>query len=131
MQQSSFFIKLATQSDTLILTQPSTKGEWVHFQGKQLLFSFLASNLIRGQLLKKRICSSRSKFFPLTVDPILKGLHESKQEVTEVVPLCQKKWQKIWSVSNHPIMPDTCLNFKTFMVLIGRLLQFITALNLN
>ena len=34
-----------------------------------------ASHLIRGQLLKKRMCSRRSKFFPLTVDSILKGLY--------------------------------------------------------
>ena len=31
---------------------------------------FSASHLISGQLLKKRICSHRSKFFPLRVDPI-------------------------------------------------------------
>ena len=39
-----------------------------------LVFIF-ASHLIRGQLLKKRICSPWSKLFPLRVDPILKGLH--------------------------------------------------------
>ena len=34
-----------------------------------------ASHLIRGQLLKERICFPRSKFFPVRVDLILKGLH--------------------------------------------------------
>ena len=38
-----------------------------------LLFPIFASHLIRDQLFKKRICSLRSKFFPLRVDPILKG----------------------------------------------------------
>ena len=43
--------------------------------GEATLYFFIyASHLIRGQLLKKRICSFRSKFFPLRVDPILKGL---------------------------------------------------------
>ena len=33
-----------------------------------------------GKLLKKRICSSRSKFFPLRVDPILEWIiHPGKQ----------------------------------------------------
>ena len=40
-----------------------------------LLFSFFVSHLIRGQLLEKRICSLRSKFFPLRVDTILKEVH--------------------------------------------------------
>ena len=35
--------------------------------------SSLASLLNVGLLLKERICSSRSKFFPLRVDPSLKG----------------------------------------------------------
>ena len=35
-----------------------------------LVFIF-ASHLIRGQLLKNRICSHRSKLLPLKVDPIL------------------------------------------------------------
>ena len=35
---------------------------------------FLASLLNRDQLLKERICSSRSKFFSLRVDPILEAL---------------------------------------------------------
>ena len=39
-----------------------------------LPFPFCASLLSKGQLLKERICSIRSKFFPLTVDPILELL---------------------------------------------------------
>ena len=35
-----------------------------------LPFSFFASFPNRGQLLKAKICSYRSKFFPLKVDPI-------------------------------------------------------------
>ena len=34
-----------------------------------------AFHLMKGQILKKRICSLRSKFFLLIVDLVLKGLH--------------------------------------------------------
>ena len=43
---------------------------WIQFQGKQLCLFVFAFLLSGGQLLKERICSCRSKFFPLTVDPI-------------------------------------------------------------
>ena len=43
--------------------------------GEATLIFIFASYLIRGLLLKERICSPRSKFFPLRADPILKGLH--------------------------------------------------------
>ena len=43
------------------------------------IFPFL---LNRGQLLKERICSSRSKFFPLRVDLILEG-HIKQTETYE------------------------------------------------
>ena len=33
----------------------------------------------RGQLLKKGICSSRSKFFPLRVDPMSKNYREANK----------------------------------------------------
>ena len=39
--------------------------------GEATLILVFAANLIRGQLLKKRICSRRSKFFPFKVNPIL------------------------------------------------------------
>ena len=39
-----------------------------------------------GPLLKETICSSKSKFFPIRVDTILKGFNTrgSKEEVTEL-----------------------------------------------
>ena len=68
------------------------------------LFLFFASHLIRGWLLKKRICSHRSKFFPLRVDPFLKNfiLQRSKQEVMKVVPLFSK------IAENHRGVPIHC-----------------------
>ena len=50
------------------------KDEWIRFQGKQLGHSDLPPFSLRGQLLKERICSHRSKFFLLRVDPILEAL---------------------------------------------------------
>ena len=44
-------------------------------RGSNYFIFIFASHLIRSQLLKKRICSPRSKFIPLRVDSILKGLH--------------------------------------------------------
>ena len=50
----------------------------------------------RDQLLKERICSYKSKFFPLRVNPIfLKGyvIQGSIQESQKLFPFV-KKWQK-------------------------------------
>ena len=44
------------------------------FRGSNSVIFIVASHLIRGQLLKKRICFFRSRFFPFKVDLILKGL---------------------------------------------------------
>ena len=76
--------------------------------GEATLISIFASHLIRGQLLKKKICSIKSKFFTLRVDLILKGLHcvkKSKQEVTKVVSLCKNDKNPI-GVLKH--LKDSC-----------------------
>ena len=56
-----------------------SQGEWEHFWGKQSydVFPHLVN---RDQLLEKRICSSRSKFFSLGVDSILGGVHPSGRQ---------------------------------------------------
>ena len=57
------------------------------------------ASLLNGyQFLKERFCSPGSKFFPLSIDPLLEGLsiQRNKQEVVEVVPLSEnggKTWQ--------------------------------------
>ena len=48
--------------------------------GESNSFFIFVSHLSRGQLLKKRVCSRRSKFFPLRVDDIMKGLHWSGKQ---------------------------------------------------
>ena len=70
------------RADTLLKVNVYT------FSGEVTLTIIFASHLIRCHLIKKRIWS---KLFPLRVDPILKGriVQESKQEATEVVPLCK------------------------------------------
>ena len=50
-------------------------------------FTFIFVFILKGdQLLRERICSSRSKFFPFRVDSFLRGFSskEAKQEVTKV-----------------------------------------------
>ena len=44
------------------------------FRGTELSNFIIASLFHADQLLKERICSQRSKFFPLRVDPFLKRL---------------------------------------------------------
>ena len=59
---------------------------------KQLYY--FAFPFSRGQLSKERICSSRSKFFPLRVDPFKKATLCGKQEFTQVnITLFSKKKQ--------------------------------------
>ena len=52
-----------------------------------LLFYMFASIFRRGQLIKERICSLKSKFFSLLVDLILEPLsyRGSKQKVTKII----------------------------------------------
>ena len=56
--------------------------------------------LNRGQLLKERICSYRSKFFPVRVDPILKsyltGIQRNKQEFIQVNVVYEKRVRGVY-----------------------------------
>ena len=63
-------------------------GEW-----EKAALLFFASLLSWGQLLKERICSSRSKFFPYRVDPMAKSylIQRNKQEI--YVPIFAEKRQ--------------------------------------
>ena len=44
-----------------------------------------ASLLDRGQLLMERLCSTRSKFFSLRVEPTLNGLHHPEKRVSQIL----------------------------------------------
>ena len=48
------------------------------------LVSFLPLSFMGSTLIQERICSHRSKFFPLSLDPLLEGyiFKNSKQDVT-------------------------------------------------
>ena len=48
--------------------------KWIHIQGKQSCHLFFSFPLNWGQLMQERICSSRSNFFSLRVDPFGKVL---------------------------------------------------------
>ena len=47
----------------------------VTLSGETTLIFVFASHLLKGQLLKKKNCSARSKFLPIREDPTLKGLY--------------------------------------------------------
>ena len=64
----------------LIWSQPIIKVNGYTFRRSNSFIFIFASHLISGQLLKKRICSFRSKFFSLRVDPIFRGLHCSGKQ---------------------------------------------------
>ena len=68
-----------------------SNGDGVNIMGKKFEF-FLAPFLIKGQNLKGRICSSRSKSFPLRIDFIQEELctQRCKQDGTKVVFLREK-----------------------------------------
>ena len=61
------------------------------FKGSNSTGPYFASFLNGGQLLKNRICSCRSKFFPLGADPILLGIVAQKSIPgnTKFVSLCK------------------------------------------
>ena len=54
-------------------TAPNTYYEKTWIQGQQLCHFLSATYYIEGQFLKERICSLRSKFFPVRVDPFFEG----------------------------------------------------------
>ena len=51
-----------------------------HFRGSNSFFFISAFHLIRSLLLKKRICSPRSKLFPLRVESISEGFRYPGRE---------------------------------------------------
>ena len=72
---------------------------WLLFKGETTLsFSFLPPSKKVGQLLNDRICSFRSKFFPLRVDPFFEGFRcPGKQTESYNSCLCMKQWrEKQW-----------------------------------
>ena len=85
------------------------------FRGSNSLIFIFASHLNRGHLLKKRICSPRSKSFLLRVDLILKRaafFQKSKQEVTKVVSFCIND-RKSWRCTNTPKVEEREICAKT------------------
>ena len=84
---SAFHQLCPRYSGTLTPTAPTAIRLWETFT------VFLPS---RGQLLKERICSSRSKFSPLRIDPISEYylIQKSKQEFMKFnVKPCSDKQQ--------------------------------------
>ena len=61
------------------------------FKGSNSSSFIFVSLIIRGQLLKERICSSRSKFFSLRVYPFWLGyiVQRRKQEVQKLFPFVE------------------------------------------
>ena len=65
------------------------------FRGSNSVFLILASHINWGHLIKERICSHGSKFFPLRVDPFLGRLcPPGKQTGSHKNCLPLKTWPK-------------------------------------
>ena len=91
-----------------------------NFKGSNsFIFSF-ASFLNGGQLLKERICSCRSKFLSLRVDPKWKGLIQGgNQNVSEAVTLWKmaesmKVYRKNSNIGTPRPATVVVLNIKQF-----------------
>ena len=71
------------------------------FRGNNSHF-IVASRISWSSLIKERICSHQSKFFPLGVDPFEEDfiLQVSKQEVTKLLSFCKPDGKDV-SVSIH------------------------------
>ena len=81
--------------DLLVHCMPSALSLMGILSGEATLsMASFASLINRGQLLKKRICSFRSKFFVLIVDPIMEGL------------CCPGKQVKVSRVLSHSEMAE-------------------------
>ena len=108
--------------------RPKLKVNEYTFRGNNSFIFIFATHLIRGQLLKKRICSPRSKFFPLRVDPILKGLH-NKQEVTNFFPVVEAIENQILQLSTtNTDRSELVLRFDSVIKLVSVLFGKCTAL---
>ena len=64
------------------------------FRGNNSVTFSFASLLNRGQLSKERICSSKSKFYRLRVDPILELLHHPEKQKGSLESLKVCKWKQ-------------------------------------
>ena len=82
-----------------VIRTPYYYSKWEYFQEKlyHLLFCLL---LNRDQLFKERICSHRSNFFPLRVDPI-SAYMLSREANWSCFPL--NKWWKDIAVFSFPL----------------------------
>ena len=70
------------------------KGKCVHFRGSISVIFFLVFQLNGSQLLKERICSSRSKFFPLRVGSFLDVIFTTGKHMESQKFFSFKKWGK-------------------------------------
>ena len=88
---------------TLEFIKPGYKVNGYTLRGSNSVNFIFGFHIIRGQLLRTRICSARNKFFPLRVDPNLgrQFFQVSKQEVTKIcLPL--KNVGKRWKSTQTP-----------------------------
>ena len=85
-----------------LLTIKGLQKNLYTLRGSNYTIFIFASLLNKGQLLKERICSKGSKFFPLKVDLILHRLYHPGKETGchKVVSLC-KNDRKSGSVPTH------------------------------
>ena len=95
------------------LTGTRFKVNGYTFKGSNSCIFIFASHLIRGQLLKERICSSRSKFFPLRVDPFgrASSSREANRKSQKLIPLAKKLQNKHEGVPTHFMVSTRGKNF--------------------
>ena len=86
------------------------------FRGINSVIFIVVSHIHWGHLIKERICSHPSKFFPLRVDPILKDCPPGKQ-TGHAICLPLKTWRKNKSAAGIAWCPATALTSSKVTVL--------------
>ena len=87
----------------------SSVNEYIFRGGNSCIFNFASKH--RDQLLKKGICSRRSKFLPLSVDPIIEKAASSRRANSQT----QKLFPFVKMAENHGGVP---MHLKTFSAIL-------------
>ena len=93
-------------SEFVLLSPDALRRMGIFFKRSNCAIINFASLSSEGKLLKERICSSRSKFFPLRADPYFKiFLYPEKHIESRICCSPLYKWRNNMDLYNNPQIP--------------------------